>query len=403
MIDRHLREDYVFTSESVTEGHPDKLADRIADAILDDIIRQDPDGRVAVEVLVATGLVMVTGQITTSAYSDIPRIAREAIKSVGYTRAKFGFDGDTVGVLSAIDEQSPDIARGVDKSLETREGFTEAEDPLLSLGAGDQGIMFGFACRESENYMPMPITLAHGLCKRLAIVRKEHILPFLRPDGKSQVTVRYASGKPVHVDTVLMSCQHAPNVSPTELKDGVIETVIKKIIPPELLDGDTRILINPTGRFEIGGPQADTGLSGRKIIVDTYGGYCRHGGGSFSGKDPTKVDRSGSYYCRYIAKHLVAAGYCDEVEVQLSYAIGVAHPTSFDLETFGTHKVPLEKLVDLVRRHFDARPGCVIRELDLRRPIYTPLSAYGHFGRDDLDLPWERLDRVQELLDDLPL
>ncbi|MHA2620161.1 MAG: methionine adenosyltransferase [bacterium JZ-2024 1] len=403
MIDRHLREDYVFTSESVTEGHPDKLSDRIADAILDDIIAQDSSARVAVEVLVATGLVICTGQITTSAYSEIPKIAREAINSVGYTRAKYGFDGATVGVLTAIDEQSPDIARGVDRALEAREKGDVFDDPLLMLGAGDQGIMFGYACRESETYMPLPISLAHALCKRLAVARKERLLAFLRPDGKSQVSVRYANGKPVHIDTILVSCQHSPDVSQTEIKDGVLEVVIKKVIPQDLMDRNTRVLINPTGRFEIGGPQADTGLSGRKIIVDTYGGYCRHGGGSFSGKDPTKVDRSGSYYCRYIAKHLVAAGYCDEVEVQLSYAIGVAEPTSFDLETFGTHKVPLQKLVNLVRRHFDARPGSIIRQLDLRRPIYTPLSAYGHFGRDDLDLSWERLDRVNELLDDLPL
>lgn len=403
MIDRHLRKDYLFTSESVTEGHPDKLADRIADAILDEIIAQDPEARVAVEVLVATGLVLCTGQISTRAYADIPRIARATIKSVGYTRAKYGFDGDTVGVLTAIDEQSPDIARGVNAALETREGAQKVDDPLLALGAGDQGIMFGYACRETEAYMPYPISLAHGLCRRLALVRKERLLPFLRPDGKAQVTIRYASGKPVHADTILVSCQHSPDVSQTEIKDGVIETVIKKVIPDGLWDKNTRILINPTGRFEIGGPQADSGLSGRKIIVDTYGGYCRHGGGSFSGKDPTKVDRSGSYYCRYIAKHLVAAGYCDEVEVQLSYAIGVATPTSLDIETFGTHKVPLEKLVDLVRRHFDARPGSIIRQLDLRRPIYTPLSAYGHFGREDLDLSWERLDRVNSLLEDLPL
>jgi S-adenosylmethionine synthetase len=403
MIDRHLRQDYLFTSESVTEGHPDKLADRIADSVLDDIIGQDPAARVAVEVLVATGLVLCTGQISTRAYSDIPRIARAAINSVGYTRAKFGFDGDTVGVLTAIDEQSPDIARGVDTALEAREGGEESQDPLLSLGAGDQGIMFGYACRESETYMPLPAALAHGLCKRLAVARKERFLPFLRPDGKSQVTIRYASGRPVHIDTVLVSCQHSSDASQSDIKDGVLEAVIRKVIPREMMDGKTRVLVNPTGRFEVGGPQADSGLSGRKIIVDTYGGYCRHGGGSFSGKDPTKVDRSGSYYCRYIAKHLVAAGYCDEVEVQLSYAIGVAHPTSFDLETFGTHKVPLDKLVDLVRRHFDARPGSIIRELDLRRPIYTPLSAYGHFGRDDLDLSWERLDRVQQLLEDLPL
>jgi len=394
---------YYFTSESVTEGHPDKLADRIADAILDAILADDPPARVAVEVLVNTGLVIVAGQITTKTYVDIPGITRKTINSVGYTRAKFGFDGDNVGVMVSIEEQSRDIARGVDKSLEARSHPEELTDDLLALGAGDQGIMFGYACLETEVLMPMPIYLAHKLARRLAFVRKEKILDFLRPDGKTQVTVRYEHGKPVSVEHVLISAQHAPEVSPTKLKEGILEEVVRKTIPPEMLHSQTQFLVNPTGRFVQGGPSADTGLSGRKIIVDTYGGYCRHGGGSFSGKDPTKVDRSGSYYARYIAKNLVSAGYCQECEVQISYAIGVAKPTSIHIETFGTHRIPVERIQKLVGDHFDPRPGAIIRELNLRQPIYAPLSAYGHFGRDDLDLPWESTNKVEELLEDCPL
>ncbi len=404
MVDRHRRSNFHFTAESVTEGHPDKLADRIADAILDAILQDDPEARVAVEVLVATGLVLVAGQITTKTYVDIPTVSREAIRTVGYTRAKFGFDADNVAVLVTIDPQSEDIKIGVDAAQEYRHvPETELRFPEEKLGAGDQGVMFGYGCRETETDMRLPITLAHRLAKRLAHVRKQKILPWLRPDGKTQVTVRYENGKPVEVTKVLISAQHAPDVSNVEIRDGIIEEVIKKIIPPELLSRETEFLVNPTGRFIKGGPSADTGLSGRKIIVDTYGGYCRHGGGSFSGKDPTKVDRSANYYARYIAKNLVAAGYVDEVEVQLSYAIGRARPLSFELETFGTHKVDPQKLLALVQEHFQATPGAMIRELNLRQVRYTPLSAYGHFGREDLDLPWEQLDRTQELLDDLPL
>lgn len=391
----------LFTSESVTEGHPDKLADRIADSILDAIIADDPDARVAAEVLVCTGLAIVTGQVTTSTYADIPHITRQAINSVGYTRMKYGFDGDTVGVMVSIDEQSPDIALGVDRSAEAKRG--EEKNSLLSLGAGDQGIMFGYACQETEVGMPMPIYLAHRLAQRLAFVRKQKILEWLRPDGKTQVCVRYEGRRPVAVDTLLLSAQHAPSVTQTEIKDGILEEVIQKVVPAHLLHKKTQYLVNPTGRFERGGPTADTGLSGRKIIVDTYGGYCPHGGGSFSGKDPTKVDRSASYFARYIAKNFVAAGYVSECEVQLSYAIGVAQPTSFYLETFGTHKVAPEKLTKLFHNHFDARPGAIIRDLKLRRPIYTPLSAYGHFGRDDLNLSWEATDKAEALLEDVPL
>ncbi len=394
---------YLFTSESVTEGHPDKLADRIADTILDTILMDDPPARVAVEVLVSTGLVIVAGQITTKTYVDIPGITRRTINSVGYTRAKYGFDGDNVGVMVSIEEQSRDIARGVDKSLEARTHPEELTNDLLALGAGDQGIMFGYACLETEMLMPMPIYLAHKLARRLAFVRKEKILDFLRPDGKTQVTVRYEHGKPVSVEHVLISAQHSPEVSPTKLKEGILEEVVRKTIPAEMLHSHTQFLVNPTGRFVQGGPSADTGLSGRKIIVDTYGGYCRHGGGSFSGKDPTKVDRSASYYARYIAKNLVSAGYCQECEVQISYAIGVAKPTSIHIEAFGTHRLPMERIQKLVNDHFDPRPGAIIRELNLRQPIYTPLSAYGHFGRDDLDLPWESTDKAEELLEDCPL
>ncbi|MGH8103527.1 MAG: methionine adenosyltransferase [bacterium] len=397
----HEQKTTLFTSESVTEGHPDKLADRIADSILDAIIADDADARVAVEVLVCTGTAIVTGQVTTSTYADIPKITREAINSVGYTRMKYGFDGDTVGVFVSFDEQSPNIALGVDRSAEAKRG--EVKNSILALGAGDQGIMFGYACRETEVYMPMPAYLAHKLAQRLAFARKQKVLDWLRPDGKTQVCVRYDGRRPVAVDTVLVSAQHAPSASQTDIRDGIIEEVVKKVVPNELLHKKTSYLVNPTGRFEHGGPTADTGLSGRKIIVDTYGGYCRHGGGSFSGKDPTKVDRSASYFARYIAKNLVAAGYVDECEVQLSYAIGVAQPTSFHLETFGTHKVDPKKLVKLYHDHFDARPGAIIRDLKLRRPIYTPLSAYGHFGREELNLPWESTEKVDALLEDLPL
>ncbi|WP_338834576.1 S-adenosylmethionine synthase [Moorella humiferrea] len=385
----------LFTSESVTEGHPDKIADRIADAVLDAIIEKDPQARVACECLVSTGLVLVAGQITTSCYVDIPRVARETIREVGYTRAKFGFDCDTCAVITSIDEQSPDIAMGVNEAWEKKEGL--AADEVETLGAGDQGMMFGYATRETPEYMPMPIALAHRLTRRLAEVRKERILPYLRPDGKSQVTVEYEDGRPVRVDTVVISTQHHPDINMATLKNEVLETVIKPVIPAEMLDNRTRYFINPTGRFVIGGPQGDTGLTGRKIIVDTYGGMARHGGGALSGKDPTKVDRSAAYAARYVAKNVVAAGLADRCEVQVAYAIGVARPVSISVETYGTGKISDERLVELIKAHFDLRPGAIIRDLDLRRPIYKQVAVYGHFGRTDLDLPWERLDKVEAL------
>lgn len=382
---------YLFTSESVTEGHPDKVADQISDAILDAILERDPDARVACETLVTTGLIMISGEISTDCYVDIAEVARKTVKAIGYDRAKYGFDGDTCAVLTAIDEQSSDIAMGVDKALEVKEGKESGQ-----LGAGDQGIMFGYACNETDELMPMPIILAHKLAKRLAEVRKEEVLPYLRPDGKSQVTIEYEDGRPVRVDTVLVSTQHHPDISQEELKKDIIKHVIKPVIPEELLI-DTKILVNPTGRFVIGGPQGDTGLTGRKIIVDTYGGAARHGGGAFSGKDPTKVDRSASYAARYVAKNVVAAGLADRCEVQLSYAIGVARPISIMVDTFNTARVPEEKIVELINKHFDLRPAEIIKNFDLKRPLYLQVAKYGHFGRNDLELPWEEIDKAEVL------
>lgn len=391
-----------FTSESVTEGHPDKIADQISDAVLDAILAQDPDARVACETAVTTGLVLVFGEITTDCYVDIPRVVRETIREIGYTRAKFGFDCDTCAVLTSIDEQSPDIAMGVNRALEAKLGEM-SDDELEAIGAGDQGMMFGYATNETEDYMPLPISLAHRLCMRLAEARKTREIPFLRPDGKSQVTVEYEDDKPVRVDTVVVSTQHKPDVPMETIREEIIEKVIKPVIPPHLLDNRTRFLINPTGRFVIGGPQGDAGLTGRKIIVDTYGGMARHGGGAFSGKDPTKVDRSAAYAARYVAKNIVAAGLADKCEVQLAYAIGVAKPVSIMVETFGTGKIPDEKIVELIRRHFDLRPAAIIRDLNLRRPIYKKTAAYGHFGRKDPDFTWERIDKAEALRADAGL
>jgi S-adenosylmethionine synthetase len=381
------RDEYLFTSESVTEGHPDKIADQISDAVLDAILGQDPTGRVACESLLTTGLVVVAGEITTSCYVDIPRIARDTIKGVGYTRAKFGFDYETCGVMTAIDEQSGDIAMGVD-----------------ALGAGDQGLMFGYACSETPELMPMPITMAHKLCQRLTEVRKAGTLGYLRPDGKSQVSVRYVEGKPVAVETVVISTQHAPDVSIETLRADIIEHVIVPTIPAELLDRRRAVFhINPTGRFVTGGPMGDTGLTGRKIIVDTYGGSCPHGGGAFSGKDPTKVDRSACYMARHVAKNIVAAGLATRAQVQVAYAIGVADPVSIMVETFGTGRVPNSLLQEMIRRHFDFRPAGIIKYLNLRRPIYKKTAAYGHFGRSEPEFTWERTDRVDDLRDDAGL
>lgn len=386
----------LFSSESVTEGHPDKISDRISDAVLDAIIKDDPQGRVAVETLVTTGLVLVAGEISTTCYVDIPQIVRKTVKDVGYTRAKYGFDGDTCAVLTSIDEQSTDIALGVDRALEVKTG-EEKEDSYNLTGAGDQGIVFGFACNETPQLMPLPIYLAHKLVRTLTEVRKEKILPYLRPDGKSQVTVEYRDGKPSRISAVILSSQHRDDISLSRMRDDLIEQVAKKVLPPELLDSKTKFFINPTGRFVIGGPQGDTGVTGRKIIVDTYGGYSRHGGGAFSGKDPTKVDRSASYAARYVAKNVVAAGLAEKCELELAYAIGVARPVSVFIETFGTEKVPVSLIENLVKKHFDLRPAAIIDKLDLRRPIYTALSAYGHFGRDDLDLTWECTDKADIL------
>ncbi len=388
-----MKRSYLFTSESVTEGHPDKVADQISDAILDAILEKDPVARVACETTVTTGLVFVAGEITTSCYVDIPRIARDTVKDIGYTRAKYGFDGDTCAVITAIDEQSPDIAMGVDRSLEAREGEMD-EDQLEAIGAGDQGMMFGFACRETPELMPLPISLAHKLARCLAEARKNREIPYLRPDGKTQVTVQYSNGRPVRVHTVVVSAQHKPDVPARVIEEDLITRVIRKAIPEPLLDHKTRFLINPTGRFVVGGPQGDTGLTGRKIIVDTYGGYARHGGGCFSGKDPTKVDRSGSYAARWVAKNIVAAGLAERCEVQFAYAIGVARPVSLMVDTFGTGVIDDEEITRLVSRHFDLRPAAIIRDLGLRRPIYRQTAVYGHFGREDLDLPWERTDRA---------
>ncbi len=384
---------YFLTSESVTEGHPDKICDQIADAILDAIIAQDPDARVACECSATTGLVMVIGEITTSAYADINQIVRDVVCDIGYTRAKFGFDCDTCGVIVSIKEQSPDIALGVDKALEAKRGEM-TDEAIEAIGAGDQGMMIGFACNETPELMPMSIMLAHKLCRRLASVRKDGTLPYLRPDGKSQVTVEYEYGRPKRVDTIVVSTQHSPDVTQDKIRADVIERVIKYVVPNGMLDDKTKIYVNPTGRFVTGGPLGDSGLTGRKIIVDTYGGVARHGGGSFSGKDPTKVDRSATYMARYVAKNVVAAGLAERFELQVSYAIGVAKPLSLAVETFGTGKVADEKIIELIQKHFDMRPAAIIRDLDLRKPIYRQVAAYGHFGRDDLHVTWERTDKA---------
>ena len=387
---------HLFTSESVTEGHPDKICDQISDAILDAILEKDPNARVAAETSVTTGLVLVAGEITTSCYVDIPKVVRDTIKKVGYTRAKYGFDYETCAVLTSIDEQSPDIAMGVNKALEAREGKMTDEE-IDTIGAGDQGLMFGFAVDETPELMPLPISLAHKLARKLSEVRKNKTLDYLRPDGKTQVTVEYEGNKPVRIDTIVISTQHSSKITLDVIKRDLIEYIIKPVVPVELLDDKTRFLINPTGRFVIGGPQGDAGLTGRKIIVDTYGGYARHGGGAFSGKDPTKVDRSAAYAARYVAKNIVAAGLANKCEVQLAYAIGVAQPVSISVDTFGTGKIDESILVELIRKHFDLRPAGIIKELDLRRPIYRQTAAYGHLGRNDLDLPWERTDKADLL------
>lgn len=387
----------LFTSESVTEGHPDKMCDAISDAVLDALMEQDPMSRVACETAVTTGLVLVMGEITTNAYVDIQKLVRETIREIGYDRAKYGFDCDTCGVITAIDEQSADIALGVDKALEAKENIM-SDSEIDAIGAGDQGMMFGYATNETEEYMPYPIALAHKLTRQLTKVRKDGTLKYLRPDGKSQVTVEYdEAGKPVRLDAVVLSTQHDEAVTQEQIHEDIKKYVFAPVLPAEMIDDNTKFFINPTGRFVIGGPHGDSGLTGRKIIVDTYGGYARHGGGAFSGKDCTKVDRSAAYAARYVAKNIVAAGLADKCEIQLSYAIGVAHPTSVMVDTFGTGKVSDQKLVEIVRENFDLRPAGIIKMLDLRRPIYKQTAAYGHFGRNDLDLPWEKLDRVETL------
>lgn len=390
----------LFTSESVTEGHPDKMADQISDAILDAIIAKDPNARVACETLVATGQVHIVGEISTDCYVDIPKIARETIVEIGYDRAKYGFDGYTCGILTSIDEQSSDIAMGVDASLESKTSEVAAgksAQKLGTIGAGDQGMMFGYATNETPEYMPLPISLAHKLARQLTKVRKEGTLTYLRPDGKTQVTIEYDDGKPVRVDAIVVSTQHSPDVTIDQIRKDIMEYVIKPIVPAEMLDNDTKYYINPTGRFVIGGPQGDSGLTGRKIIVDTYGGMARHGGGAFSGKDPTKVDRSAAYAARYVAKNIVAAGLADKCEIQLAYAIGVAKPVSVMVDTFGTGKLADDKIVELVVENFALDPAGIIESLDLRRPIYKQIAAYGHMGRTDIDLPWEHLDKVDVL------
>ena len=384
----------LFTSESVTEGHPDKICDQISDAVLDSILAKDPMARVACETAVTTGMVLVMGEISTKCYVDIPKLVRETIREIGYNRAKYGFDCETCSVLTSIDEQSGDIAMGVDEALEFRSG---EQDDVEAVGAGDQGMMFGFATNETEEFMPLPIAMAHRLSRRLSEVRKNKTLSYLRPDGKTQVTVEYDDNKVVRIDTIVISTQHGEEVSQEQIREDLMEHVIKPVVTAELLDENTRYFINPTGRFVVGGPQGDSGLTGRKIIVDTYGGYGRHGGGAFSGKDPTKVDRSAAYAARWVAKNLVAAGVADKLEIQLAYAIGVAKPVSIEIETFGTGKKSEEEIVSIVDKVFDLRPGAIIRDLDLRRPIYKQTAAYGHFGRNDLNLPWEQLNKVEEI------
>ena len=393
---------YYFTSESVSEGHPDKMCDQISDAILDAILEQDPMARVACETATTTGLVAIMGEITTSAYVDMEKIVRETIREIGYTRAKYGFDADTCGVIISIKEQSADIAQGVDKALEAREGdMTDAE--IEAIGAGDQGMMIGFACNETPELMPLTVSLSHNLVHRLAKARKDNEIEWLRPDAKSQVTVEYNNGKPVRVDTVLISTQHAEEVDNDTIRETIINQIIKDVVPADLLDDETRFIVNPTGRFVTGGPLGDAGLTGRKIIVDTYGGVARHGGGAFSGKDGTKVDRSAAYMARYVAKNIVAAGLADRFELQVSYAIGVAQPTSLAVETFGTGKISDDAIEALIRKHFDMRPAAIIRDLDLRRPIFRQVAAYGHFGRDDINVPWERTDKADALRADAGL
>ncbi len=385
-----------YTSESVTEGHPDKMCDQISDAVLDAIIKDDPDARVACETAVTTGLVLVMGEITTSTYVDIGALVRDVVTDIGYTRGKYGFDADTCGVIVSLKEQSADIALGVDEALEHKTGQM-TDDQIEAIGAGDQGMMVGFACDETPELMPMPIALAHGLTKRLTSVRKDGTLPYLRPDGKSQVTIEYVHGQPKRVDAIVISTQHSPDVEQNKIRADLTERVIKYVVPNGLLDANTKIYVNPTGRFVIGGPMGDAGLTGRKIIVDTYGGMARHGGGAFSGKDPTKVDRSGAYMARYIAKNCVAAGLASRLELQISYAIGVARPISVIVETFGTGNISDQRIVELINEHFDMRPAAIIRDLDLRRPIYRDTAAYGHFGRHDIDAPWERTDKAELL------